>query len=448
MWIWCDLRSSLIPVDENDFGAVMHPRKQYFQNIQDKIGGPLPPVEGDSLLAIYPAIGDIDYTRYKFYQVNKGEFATPETNFIWEISDSVGPGVLQEASGLDIRPYLSSPRELSAARDNLNTFDPEMTTNVFQLSADELHLFGWQFGNPIHEWILSAPHVFPATGAASDFQFSPTETNGRDIKFLDNGKKMAIVGTDDNTIELYSLPTPFSFSTTPVLLQTFDLNFIPIDTQSCDFSADGMQLYVINETTDEINQWNLVTANTLPAASTAPDKIFLFNPPSTSLGNCRMFQDGSAFYLMNFAPRQISQYDTDGFNQIPIVNESPDSFFDLNAFDNNLRAMSVSVDGSFIWFSGRQFNTLFELFLPGRLLVYEVTSVNVTTGDFTIKVSVPSIQDFTFIQIAFGNPSAIDNSLSLGAGNTLSTFDTPLLTKDEDNFLVDNQGRNIVAVQS
>ncbi len=59
MWIWCDLRSSFIPVDEKDFGVIIHPRKQYFQNIQDKIGG-IPPAEGDSM-----AYEDLDIMAYE-----------------------------------------------------------------------------------------------------------------------------------------------------------------------------------------------------------------------------------------------------------------------------------------------------------------------------------------------------------------------------------------------
>jgi len=42
------LRSSFTPVDEKDFGAVMHPRRQYFQNIQDKLDD-LPPELGDTM---------------------------------------------------------------------------------------------------------------------------------------------------------------------------------------------------------------------------------------------------------------------------------------------------------------------------------------------------------------------------------------------------------------
>ena len=42
---------------------------------------PPPPVVEEPLLAIYPPLGDLDYSNYKFYQVNKGEFVTPGTNF-------------------------------------------------------------------------------------------------------------------------------------------------------------------------------------------------------------------------------------------------------------------------------------------------------------------------------------------------------------------------------
>ena len=59
MWIWCDLRSSFIPVDEKDFGVIIHPRKQYFQNIQDSIGDVQPP--GGELMAFE----DLDIMQYE-----------------------------------------------------------------------------------------------------------------------------------------------------------------------------------------------------------------------------------------------------------------------------------------------------------------------------------------------------------------------------------------------
>lgn len=410
-----------------------------------------PAVAIDPLLAIYPPLGDTDYTNYKFYQVNNGEFDTPQTDFIWEITDTVGPGVFQEASGFDIRPFLNNERDLAQARVTGNTFDPEFLLNVVQLSDDQLHLFGGEFTGTIHEWVLPAPAVFPATGTPSDFTFSQGETNMRDIKFIKNGTEMVIVGLVLQSVDIYSLPTSNSLSTTPVLLQSFDVTFALTSPASCDFSEDGMKLYVISIGSDTVSQWNLTSPFTLPAPSTPVDRTFPFNPDVTrSDGNSRMFPDGSAFYMTSNTPTdQITKYiNTDGPNEIPIVNKIPDSVFIVTSLDNNSRAMSVSKDGSLIWFSGRQNDILQELFLPGVLLEYEVVSVDTGTGDFTIKVNVPSIEDLTFIQIAFGNPSATDDSTTLGVGTTLSTFETPLLTKDEDNFLVDDQGRNIMAVET
>lgn len=397
------------------------------------------------LLAIYPPLGDTDYTNYKFYQVNNGEFDIPQTDFIWQIQDVVGAGIFQTGGGDDIRPFLNNERDIEQSVVTSNTFDPGFAFNAMQLSDDELHLFMWEAFD-IHEWILSAPGVFPDDFEPSDFQFTTSENNGRDIRLIKDGTEIAIVGRNLDTVQIYSLPTPNSFSTTPVLLQSFDPGFN--DPASCDFSSDGMNLYVLDVTTDTINQYNLSLPFILPADLTAPNRIFTYDPQVTfSNGNVRMFPDGSAFYLMSTSPDGLCRYDLDEENNIPIISTGPDATFDVMSLDDNPRAMSVSKDGSLIRFSGRENDALIELFIPGILLEYDVTSVNVSTGDFTIDIKVPTIQDLTFVQIAFGNLTATDGTTPLDPGTTLSTFETPLLTKDVGNLLVDDLGRNIMAVE-
>jgi len=414
-------------------------------------GGQSPVISvGEQLLAIYPPIIDTSFTNFKFYQVNNGEFPIPQTDFIWRISDDVGSGIFVQASGFDIRPFLNNERVIEQAVSTGNTFDPEFTINAMQLSDDELHLFVWENGGAINEWILSAPGVFPTTGTPPDFQFAPSETNGRDIKFFDDGNKMAIIGGNQDTIEIYSLPTPNSFSTTPILLQSFNVNFIDNGPASCEFSSDGLKLYVVGGINDRINQWNLTEPFILPAAATPPDRVFPYDPDVTfSNGNMRMFPDGSAFYLVSIEPQDLlCRYDlTDAFN-IPTVLTEPDATVDIGGLDTNPRAMSVSKDGSLIRFAGRISGLVHELLVPGKLLEYNVVALNFFTGVFTIDVKVPTIQDLTFIQLVIGNPAAVDGSTPLAAGVELSILETPLLTKAEDNFLVDELGRNIVAVQT
>ena len=418
------------------------------------IGG-TPSPDRPSLLAVFPPLGDIDYDNYKFYQINIGEIPTPSGDVILEITDSVGPGIFQEASGFDIRAFAGIGRDITQTRDVGNKFKPEFSptpdANIFQLSQDELHLFAWaRTQNLIHEWVLSSPGVFPPDGTTADFTLSVTENTGNDIWISPDGSLFMIVGIAEETIRLYSLPTPYSFATPPVLLDSFDLSFASPSVPACAFSDDGMQLYSNDLPADRAFQWNLDTPFTLPAPSTFPDRIFEYDPQVTlSQGNVRMAKNGETLYIISTTPDQISKYIiTDGLNQIPIVNKAPDSSFDTTSIATDTRGITLSPDESKIWLTDRTLNQVSELFIPGISLTYEVVSINVTTGDFTIKITVPDAMDLSFIQLVFGNPSATDDSTALGAGTALSIFETPLLTKDEDNFLVDDQGRNIVAVQT
>lgn len=369
---------------------------------------------GDNLLALFPPIGDIDYNNYKFYQVNKGQASGVQTNMPLLIIDTLPDNTLLEPSGLDIRAFASKGRDLSQARGTGVVFDPQLgSIEAMQLSDDQLHLFVWQANGPIHEWVLSAPHVFPPDGTPSDFTFTPSEGTGRDIKFLENGNKMAIIGLDNDTIELYMLPSRNSFSSTPSLLQIFDLNFLVTNAASCEFSSGGTELYVNGQAEDQLYQWNLTAPNTLPDPLTPPDITFPYNPPViASAGNMRMFRDGSAFYIMDIIPDTITKYITVGKNQIPGSNQPADSTFSIAPFDTSSRSMSLSVDESFIWFCGGDSDKIYEIFLPGISLPYEVQSIDNLTGPPTIYVwvNVDTVKDLEFIQLTFGKIDAINAS--------------------------------------
>ncbi len=423
--------------------------------------GGITPLVGDPIKVSLPAIGDIDYTNYKFYQVNKGEISGEQTDFIWEISDTLGPGVFQEASGLDIRPFTGTGRNLSdpTVATSRDSFDPQFIAgsgfvNIFQLSPDRLHLFGWEMDTDlIHEWILTAPGVLPADGTPSDFTFDVSiyETNGRDMTFVDNGNKFMITGVSEDKVHLFSLPTKNSLSTTPIKIDELDLAVLGKTGTAggVDFSPDGTKFILLGTTEDTIWQWLRLSPFTLPGNSVNPNKEFTFSPVIESLGNCRFSPDGDSIYVPSRdTPDRISKYSTDGNFLIPLgMPEIPtQTSQDLSiTVDPDLRGLSLLENESEIFISGRSNNTVHKLFIPGVPLEYEVTAMNVSTGAFTIKVKVPTLKDFDFIQIIFGNAAALDESTALGAGNVLSTHVTPLLTKDEDNILIDDQENRIVA---
>ena len=417
------------------------------------IASGIPSPQETPFLNQFPPLGNITYDNYKFYQVNQGEFQNEVNNFIWEITDSVGPGVFLEPSGFDIRVFLQNEDSLPP---NLtptgNTFEPILGTNIntFQMSPDKLHLFAWAMtGNIIHEWVLSAPGIFPADGTPSDFTFdaSTFETNARDITFVDDGNKFMILGISSDVVSMFSLDTPNSFATPPVLLSQFSAAFLDFNPSGCDFSPDGTNLIILAAFNDVLHQWTGLTPFTFPTPSQAPDRSFNYNPDVVlSVGNCRYSKDGKFLYILSRNPERISKYTlTDGPFLIPIVNKLSEEIVLVDVGDT--RCMSLLDDETTIYISSRDDNIVYEFITYVTPLQYEVTSVNVTTGDFTIKILNLTLKDLDYIQIIFGNISAVDGSTVLGAGTTLSTFESPLLTKDIPD-LISPDGVNDVLVET
>lgn len=73
-------------------------------------------------------------------------------------------------------------------------------------------------------------------------------------------------------------------------------------------------------------------------------------------------------------------------------------------------------------------------------LEYEIINFEPSIGEFEIKVEIPNADNLTFIQLTFGNPTATEDSGTLGGTTFLELFTTPLLTKDVVQILVDNDG--------
>jgi len=65
-------------------------------------------IEGDPLLALFPPIGDVTFQFYKFYQINKNQVPSAQTNKPLVIIDTLGSGIIQNLSGFDIRVFDSS----------------------------------------------------------------------------------------------------------------------------------------------------------------------------------------------------------------------------------------------------------------------------------------------------------------------------------------------------
>lgn len=102
----------------------------------------------DPLLALFPPIGDVTYQFYKFYQINKNQVPTIQTNMPVAIIDTLGAGILQEVSGFDIRVFDSAGVPIPYEVELVNIITGEIIVWVNVTTVNDLEFIQLTFGKP------------------------------------------------------------------------------------------------------------------------------------------------------------------------------------------------------------------------------------------------------------------------------------------------------------
>ncbi len=153
-------------------------------------------------------------------------------------------------------------------------------------------------------WDVSAASFdFPTEGY---FSVSAQETNPTGIFFKPDGTKMYVIGTTGDDVNEYDLSTAWDVSTASYL-QNFSVAAQETAPQGVFFKPDGTKMYVIGNTGDDVNEYDLSTAWDVTSASylqnfsvaaqeTVPTGIF-FKP------------DGTKMYIIGQAGDDVNEYD-------------------------------------------------------------------------------------------------------------------------------------------
>jgi len=85
----------------------------------------------------------------------------------------------------------------------------------------------------------------------------PGDTEPRDVQFNPEGNTMYIVGTTRDTVYQYSLSTAWDVSTVTYSSKSKDVSAQETNPQSLAFSDDGYKMYILGSTNDSIFQYTL-----------------------------------------------------------------------------------------------------------------------------------------------------------------------------------------------
>ena len=136
-----------------------------------------------------------------------------------------------------------------------------------------------QTSDEVHQYSLST--VFDLSTASYDsvsFSIASQETSPMDMSFNSDGTKMYIIGSSSDAVFQYSLSTGFDISTASYDSISFNVNAQDSGPRAVVFNNDGTKMYIVGTSQDTVFQYSTVlTTNTLDLST---GSVFEITPTS------------------------------------------------------------------------------------------------------------------------------------------------------------------------
>jgi sugar lactone lactonase YvrE len=232
------------------------------------------------------------------------------------------------AIGDDVNEYdLSIPWLVSSASyvQNFSVASQDTAPNdlFFKSDGTKMYIVG-NTGDDINEYDLSTPWDISTTSFVRNFSVASQETEPRGLFFKPDGTKMYICGTVGENVNEYDLSTPWNISTASYV-QNFSVATQETAPQSLSFKPDGTKMYVLGDSGDDINEYDLVTPWDISTASYVQN--FSVASQETEAYGLFFKPDGSAFYVSGLAGDTVYQYTIGGFSVLAQETAATGLFF-------------------------------------------------------------------------------------------------------------------------
>ena len=149
---------------------------------------------------------------------------------------------------------------------------------TFNSTGSKLYMLG-QTSDEVHQYSLST--VFDLSTASYDsvsFSIASQETSPMDMSFNSDGTKMYIIGSSSDAVFQYSLSTGFDISTASYDSISFNVNAQDSGPRAVVFNNDGTKMYIVGTSQDTVFQYSTVlTTNTLDLST---GSVFEITPTS------------------------------------------------------------------------------------------------------------------------------------------------------------------------
>ncbi|MFT7507291.1 MAG: hypothetical protein ACI92I_000434, partial [Acidimicrobiales bacterium] len=213
-------------------------------------------------------------------------------------------------TGDDINEYdLSSAYDVSTGSyvDNFSVSAQEATPEgmAFNNDGTKLYVVG-NTGDDINEYDLSSAYDVSTGSYVDNFSVSAQETIPIGMAFNNDGTKLYVIGTTGDDINEYNLSPAYDVST-GIYVDSFDVSAQDSAPQDMAFNNDGTKLYVLGSTGDDINEYDLFSAYDVSTGSYVDN--FSVSAQETAPLGMAFNNDGTKLYVIGQTGDDINEYD-------------------------------------------------------------------------------------------------------------------------------------------
>jgi len=216
-------------------------------------------------------------------------------------------------SGDDVNEYnLSTAWDVTTASylQNFSVAAQEITPTGVFFKPDGLKMYViGSSGDDVNEYNLSTAWDISTASYSQNFSVAGQETSPSGVFFKPDGLKMYVIGSGRNTVFPYDLSTAWDISTASFTYPTTE--YFYIGTQDANptglfFKPDGLKMYVIGTIGDDVNEYDLSTAWDVSTASYSQN--FYIGTQEANPTDLFFKPDGLKMYVIGSTSDNVNEY--------------------------------------------------------------------------------------------------------------------------------------------
>ncbi len=222
-----------------------------------------------------------------------------------------------------------------------------------------------------------------------DFSVGSQENAPTGLTFNNDGTKMYILGETGDDVDEYNLSTAFDVSTASYV-QTFAVGSQEINPQGIVFNNDGTKMYISGYNGDDVNEYSLSTAFDISTASYV--QRFVVSGQETAPTGLTFNNDGTKMFVIGSTGDDVNEYALS--TAFDVTTAAYTQVFSVNSQEINPQGMSFNNDGTKMFVIGNIGDDVNEYSLS--------TAFDVSTASYVQNFSVSS-QELTPADVTFNN---------------------------------------------